>query len=69
MKGTWKAKPKSIGVMLIEGGESGGIRLHHNQKWEVTFFADDKTKVGLERDNLSLIMNKELFKERFAVCI
>ncbi len=69
MKGTWTAKPKSIGVMFIDGGESGSIHLHPNQKWEVTFFTDDKTKVGLERDNLSLIMNKELFKERFAVYI
>ncbi len=69
MKGTWTAKPKGVGVMLINGGESGSIHLHPNQKWEVTFFTDDKTKVGLERDNLSLIMDKELFKERFAVCI
>ncbi len=69
MEGTRTAKPLSISVMLIDGGESGSIHLHPNQKWEVTFFTDDKTKVGLERDNLSLIMNKELFKERFAVCI
>lgn len=69
MKGTWTAKPKSISVMLINGGEYGSIHLHPNQKWEVTFFTDDKTKVGLERDNLALIIDKKLFKERFAVCI
>ncbi len=69
MKGTITAKPKSVGIILINGGENGSIRLHPKQKWEVTFFKDDKTKVGLERDNLSLIMDKELFKERFAVCI
>lgn len=69
MKGTFMAKPMKISVMLIDGGESGSIHLHPNQKWEVTFFKDDKTKVGLERDNLSLIIDKELFKERFAVCI
>lgn len=63
------AKPKKIGMMLINGGESGSISLHPNQKWKVTFFTDDKTKVGLERDNLSLIMNKEMFKERFALSL
>ena len=63
------AKPKTISVMLINGGESGSIHLHPNQKWDVTFFTDDKTKVGLERDNLSLIMDKELFKERFALSL
>lgn len=69
MKGTRTAKPKSISVMLIDGGESGSIYLHPNQKWKVTFFNNDRTKVGLERDNLSLIMDKELFKEQFTVCL
>lgn len=63
------AKPKSVSTMLLKGGEWGSISLHPNQKWEVTFFDDDKTKVGLERDNLSLIMDKELFKDRFAVTL
>ncbi len=61
------AKPKSISVMLLNGGKCGSINLHPNQKWEVTFFDDDKTEVGLERDNLNLIINKQLFKERFVV--
>ncbi len=34
-----------------------------------TFFKDDETKVGLERDNLLLIMDKKFFKERFAMSI
>ena len=63
------AKPKSISVMLLNGGKWGSISLHPNQKWEVTFFTDDKTKVGVERDNLSLIMDKELFKEKFAISL
>lgn len=67
--GTFIAKPKSIGTMLIDGGECGSINIHPNQKWEVTFCKDDTTKVILERDNLSLILNKELFEERFTVCI
>lgn len=60
------AKPQTISVMTFENG-LGSIHLHPNQKWEVTFFTDDKTKVGLEYKFLSLIMDKELFKERFAL--
>ena len=59
------AKPKKIGVMLINGGKCGSISLHPNQKWEVTFFSNKKNKVGLDRDNLSLIVEKDLFNERF----
>lgn len=54
--------------MTFEKG-LGSIHLHPNQKWEVTFFKDDKTKVGLEYKFLSLIMDKELFKERFALSL
>ena len=41
----------------------GSIYLHPNQKWEVTFFFDKKNKVGLDRDNLSLVV----FNERFVL--
>ena len=62
------AKPQTVSVMTFEKG-LGSIHLHPNQKWEVTFFKDDKTKVGLEYKFLSLIMDKELFKERFALSL
>ena len=51
--------------MLINGGECGSIYLHPNQKWEVTFFFDKKNKVGLDRDNFSFIVEKDLFDELF----
>lgn len=62
------AKPKGIAVMLINGGKHGSVRLHPNQKWEVTFFTDDDASVGLEYKCMYLIVSKELFKERFALC-
>lgn len=69
MSGMSYAKPRSVSVLLLDGGKGGTIRLHPNQSWKVTFFDDDKTKVGIERDNLYLIMNKELCESLFYYCI
>lgn len=58
-------KPKKVSVMQLDCGDWVYIALHPNQYWEVTFFVDNKKKVGLVRGNLSLIVNMELFKEKF----
>ena len=63
------AKPKSARVILIDGGECGGINLHPNQKWNVTFFKDNETKIGIERDNVCLILDKDFFKDGFALSL
>ena len=61
------AKPKTRGLLLVNGGKEGSILLHPNQKWEVTLFQDDKNEVGIEHGILALIISKELFKEKFAI--
>lgn len=63
-----KTRPMSDQTIPICGGQAGYIKLHHNQHWKVTFFKDDDKNVGLEYKFLSLIMNKERFKELFAIC-
>lgn len=63
-----KARPLQDKTIPICGGKTGYIRLHYNQRWEVTLFKDDDKNVGLEYKFLSLVMEKGRFKELFGIC-
>ena len=59
------AKPKQACIMILDGGDGVFISLHPKQYWEATFFSDNEKKVGLVRGNLHLIVDKNMFKEKF----
>lgn len=61
-------KPKSIELLLINGGSNGFISLHPNQKWKVETLQKDENTIALEHKFVHLKMSKEMFNEHFKKC-
>ena len=59
------AKPKSTGLLLINGGSDGCIKLHPNQRWEVTEY--NNKKVSVSHGCVDLLVEKALLEERFCI--
>lgn len=61
-------KPKSIELLLINGGSNGFIRLNPNQRWKVETLQSMENTVGLENKFVHLKLSKEIFNEHFEMC-
>lgn len=59
-----KVKPRNASLLLINGWRDGSISLHYNQKWDAIFY-DGEEKVTLERDILSIKLDKSLYEKTF----
>lgn len=59
------AKPNYIGLLLINGGTSGHIKLHPNQRWIANFSRDNE--VVINRNGVYLYLDKDFFNDKFVV--
>ena len=61
------AKPSRVNILRFKNNIEIYVKLHPRQRWKVTSFKEDSDFVGVERDTVSMILDKECFNKYFVL--